>query len=70
VADCIDSWQALAATTVEACESATRALTEAERELARAIEIEPLRTLLNASADMTRDLTAILASRIRWLLDC
>ncbi len=50
-------------------ESNVRSLTEAQRELARTAEWEPIRSLATTCSDLIRDTTAIQLSTARWLLD-
>jgi hypothetical protein len=40
-----------------------------QRALARAAPFEPARSLLNTTADLTRDVAAVQISGARWLLD-
>jgi len=40
-----------------------------QRTLARAMPFEPARSILNATADLTRDIAAVQLSGARWLLD-
>ena len=40
-----------------------------QRTLARALPFEPARSILNTTADLTRDIAAVQLSRARWLLD-
>lgn len=61
-------WRPLAAAAVEAYEAAVRAAANAQRGTARAVDAEPLHSIANASADLTRDVGAVVASRTRWLL--
>ena len=65
----IETWRPLAAATVDAFEAAIRAATDAQRQLAAATALQPIQSTLRASADYTRDLGAVIASRARWLLD-
>jgi hypothetical protein len=62
-------WRPLASASVEAYEAGIRAATDLQRRAARAIPAEPLHTIATASADLTRDVGAVIASRARWLLD-
>ena len=64
-----DNWRPLAAAAVDAYEAGVRAVTDLQRRLARAVDVEPLHSLATASADLTRDVGAVVASRARWLLD-
>jgi hypothetical protein len=58
-----------AAAYVDAYESAIRAVTDAQRTAARAVEIEPVRSALVSCADLTRDIGATHLARARWVLD-
>jgi len=40
-----------------------------QRTLAHALPFEPARSLLNTTADLTRDVGAVQVSGARWLLD-
>jgi hypothetical protein len=40
-----------------------------QRALARAVPYEPARSILNTTADLTRDIAAVQLSGVRWLLD-
>jgi hypothetical protein len=62
-------WRPLAAAAVETYEAGIRAATDLQRRAAQAIPAEPLHTIATASADLTRDVGAVVASRARWLLD-
>jgi hypothetical protein len=53
---------------IDVFEAGARATTDLQRSLAR-VAIEPAGSLLNVSADMTRDVAAAYASCARWLLD-
>jgi hypothetical protein len=65
----IEHWRALASATVEAYEAGVRAATDLQRRFARTVDAEPLHSIATASADLTRDVGAVVASRARWLLD-
>ena len=58
-----------AAACVDAYESAIRAVTDAQLSAARAVEIEPVRSVLASCADLTRDIGATQLSSVRWILD-
>jgi phage tail sheath protein FI len=64
-----ESWRPVAAAAVEAYEAGIRATTDLQRGFARAVRTEPLHSITMASADLTRDVGAVVASRARWLLD-
>lgn len=69
IAELSDKWRPLAAAAVDLFEAGVRATTDLERSIAATVSVEPLHTLLTASADCTRDIGAVVASRSRWLLD-
>jgi len=50
-------------------EDVIRRTCELQRTLARAVAFEPARSLLNTTADLTRDIAAVQLSGARWLLD-
>ena len=54
---------------VDAYETAIRAVTDAQLGAARAIEVEPMRSILASCAHLTRDIGATHLSRVRWILD-
>jgi len=54
---------------VDAYETAIRALTEAQLNIARAVDAEPVRAVLASCAEMTRDIGATHLSSVRWILD-
>jgi hypothetical protein len=58
-----------AAACVDAYETAIRAVADAQRNAARAVEVEPVRSVLASCADLTRDLGATHLSGVRWILD-
>jgi hypothetical protein len=64
-----DNWRPLAAAAVDAYEAGLRVATDLQRRFAGAVNAEPLHSLATASADLTRDVGAVVASRARWLLD-
>jgi hypothetical protein len=63
-----ENWRPLAAAAIETYEAAVRAAARAQRGAGRALGAEPLYSIANASADLTRDVGAVVASRTRWLL--
>lgn len=67
--DQTETWRPLAAAAVDSYEAVIRATTDVERRLARTVAAEPLHSILTASADLTRDVGAVVASRMRWVLD-
>jgi hypothetical protein len=54
---------------VDAYESAIRATTDAQLDVARGIPLEPLRAFVASCANMTRDIGATQLSSVRWMLD-
>ena len=50
-------------------EDVIRRSCDLQRTLARAVPLEPVRSILNTTADLTRDITAVQLSGARWLLD-
>jgi hypothetical protein len=42
---------------------------ELQRALARALDFEPARSILDRTADLTRDIAAVQLSAARWLLE-
>jgi hypothetical protein len=54
---------------VNAYEDMIRRTCDVQRSLAHALPFEPARSLLNTSADLTRDIGAVQVSGARWLLD-
>ena len=54
---------------VDTYEMTIRAVTEAQRNAARAIGVEPVRSALASCADLTRDIGATHLSSVRWILD-
>lgn len=62
-------WRPLAAAAVDTYEAGIRAATDLQRRFARTVDAEPLHSVATASADLTRDVGAVVASRARWLLD-
>jgi hypothetical protein len=58
-----------AAACVDAYEAAIRAATDVQLNAARAIAIEPARSVLASCADLTRDIGATQLSSVRWILD-
>jgi hypothetical protein len=65
----IEDWRPFAAAAVDTYEAGVRAATDLQRRLARTVDAEPLHSVATASADLTRDVGAVVASRARWLLD-
>ena len=53
---------------LDAYETAIRAVTDAQLNAARAIGVEPVRSVLASSAHLTRDLGAAHLSSVRWIL--
>jgi hypothetical protein len=54
---------------LDGLEDAIRRSTELQRSAARVVGVEPARSILHLSADLTRDLGAAQLSGLRWLLD-
>ena len=54
---------------VNGYEDVVRRSCELQRSLARALGFEPARSILNTTADLTRDIAAVQLSGARWLLD-
>ena len=50
-------------------EDVIRRWCDVQRALARALPLEPARSILNTTADVTRDIAAAQLSGARWLLD-
>jgi hypothetical protein len=50
-------------------EDVIRRSCDLQRTLARAVPFEPVRSILNTTADLTRDIAAVQLSGARWLLD-
>jgi hypothetical protein len=63
------SSRAVVESAIDAYEEAIRRTSDAQRGLAGRVPFEPLRVILRASADLTRDIGAIQLSGVRWLLD-
>lgn len=54
---------------LDAYETAVRAVTDAQLNAARVIDLEPARSVLASSAHLTRDVGAAHLSAARWILD-
>jgi hypothetical protein len=54
---------------IDGYEHVIRQACELQRTLARGVPFDPARSLLNATADLTRDIAAVQLSVARWLLD-
>jgi hypothetical protein len=54
---------------VNGYEDMIRRTCELQRQLARTLAFEPARTLLDTTADLTRDIAAVQVSAARWMLD-
>lgn len=54
---------------IDAYEAAVRATAEAQLTLARAVDVQPVRSIVALYADLTRDLGAVQVSGARWVLD-
>jgi hypothetical protein len=64
-----DKWTPFAGAAVEFYEAVVRASCDLQRKFAAVVGVEPVHTFATASADLTRDVGAVVASRARWLLD-
>jgi hypothetical protein len=58
-----------AAACVDAYENAIRTVADVQRNAARAVSVEPARSVLASCADLTRDMGAAHLSSVRWILD-
>jgi len=54
---------------VNGYEDMIRRACDVQRGLARAVPYEPARSILDTTADLTRDIAAVQLSGARWLLD-
>ena len=54
---------------LDAYESSIRAATDAQMNVARVVNIEPIRSIIASCANLTRDIGATHLSRVRWFLD-
>lgn len=54
---------------VDAYESGIRAATDAQLTVARAVRLEPIRSVAATCANLTRDIGAAQLSAARWFLD-
>jgi hypothetical protein len=54
---------------INAYEDVIRKSCDLQRTLARTLGFEPARSILNTTADLTRDIAAVQLSGVRWLLD-
>jgi len=59
----------LAGAAVDTYEAGIRAVCDVQRKVAAAVDLEPVHSIATASAEFTRDIGAVVASRTRWLLD-
>ena len=50
-------------------EDVIRRSCDLQRTIARGVPIEPVRSILETAADLTRDIAAVQLSGARWLLD-
>jgi hypothetical protein len=55
--------------TLDAYESAAKRVSDLQRALAGVVGFEPARSILETTADLTRDIVAVQLSGARWLLD-
>jgi hypothetical protein len=58
-----------AAAMIDAYEAAVGSTVAAQQEVARAVGVAPVRSLVALGADLTRDIGALQASAARWALD-
>ena len=58
-----------AAACIDAYEVAVRSAAEAQVGVARALPLQPARSIAALTADLTRDLGAVQISTARWILD-
>jgi hypothetical protein len=58
-----------AAACIEAYEAVVRSAAEAQVGVARALPLQPARSIAALTADLTRDLGAVQISTARWILD-
>jgi hypothetical protein len=54
---------------LDAYETTLRAISDVQLNAARAIDLEPVRSVLASSAHLTRDVGAAQLSAMRWILD-
>ena len=54
---------------VDSYEAAVGAACDLQRKAGAGVGLEPIHSFAFASADFTRDIGAVVASRARWLLD-
>ena len=54
---------------VNGYEDMIRRSCDLQRAVARSLPFEPARSILNTTADLTRDIAAVQLSGARWLLD-
>ena len=54
---------------VDGYEDMIRRFCDLQRAVARALPFEPARSILDTTADLTRDIAAVQLSGARWLLD-
>ena len=57
------------ASVIDAYEAAIRATAEAQLGVARAVDLQPVRSIAALWADFTRDVGAVQVSSARWVLD-
>ena len=66
VLSCIDE---LLEAVINGYEDVIRRSCDLQRTLARGVPFEPVRSILNTTADLTRDIAAVQLSGARWVLD-
>ncbi len=54
---------------LDAYEATIRAATDAQLNLARVVNVEPVRSIVASCANLTRDIGATQLSSVRWFLD-
>ena len=64
-----DNWRPLAAAAIDSYEAVVRGACDLQRKAGAGVALEPIHSFALASADLTRDIGAVVASRARWLLD-
>jgi hypothetical protein len=58
-----------AAAVIDAYEAAVGSAVAVQRDVARTIGVAPMRSVVALCADLTRDIGAVQASAVRWVLD-
>ena len=65
----IPSVDELVEAVIDGYEDVMRRFCDLQRTLARSVPVEPVQSILNTTADLTRDIAAVQLSGARWLLD-